>query len=58
MPQKMDLWYSRLAQILMGDPRRLGDFAISFLMIPNPHYSNFKSTEVFPGTYIPLLSVK
>ena len=33
MPQKMDLWYSRLAQILLRDPRRLGDFAISFLMI-------------------------
>ena len=44
MPQKMDLWYSRLALILLRDPRRLGDFAISFLMIPNPYYSNFKST--------------
>ena len=44
MPQKMDLWYSRLAQILLRDPRRLGDFAIIFLMIPNPYYSNFKST--------------
>ena len=44
MPQKMDLWHSRLAQILLRDLRRFGDFAISFLMIPNPYYSNFKST--------------
>ena len=44
MPQKMDLWYSRLAQILLRDPRRFWDFAISFLMIPYPNYSNFKST--------------
>ena len=40
----MDLWHSGLAQILLTDPRRLGDFAISFLMIPNSYYSNFKST--------------
>ena len=44
MPLKMDLWHSRVAQILLGDPRRLGNLAISLLMIPNPYYSNFKST--------------
>ena len=42
MPQKMDLWYSRLAQILLRDPRRLGDFAISFLMITKPWGSIFQ----------------
>ena len=40
----MDLWYSRLAQILLRDPRRFWDFAISFLVIPNPYHSDFKST--------------
>ena len=43
MPQKMDLWYSRMAQILLRHPRRYWDFAIGFLMIRNPYYSNFMS---------------
>ena len=42
MPQKMDLWYSRLAQIPLRDPKRLGDFAINFFMITNPWDSIFQ----------------
>ena len=49
MLQKIDLWYSRLAQIPSRDQKRLGDFAISFLMIPNPYNSNFKSTVIIYG---------